>query len=1228
MVEVFEPEKALREQIERRILVLDGAMGTQIQALGLQEDDYRGSRFAEHDRPLRGCNDVLSLTQPQLIEQIHLRYLAAGADIIETNTFNSNAISLADYGLSEHVAELNRAAVRCARRALNRFGSSAGRPRFIAGSIGPTNRTASIAPNSADSTERDVSFEQLASAYQEQVAALIEAGVDILMPETAFDTLNLKACLFAIQKCFEEYGRRLPVIASATISDRSGRTLSGQTLEAFWISVSHAELFAIGLNCGLGPEPMRPFIEELSGLVPIYTSCHPNAGIPNDMGEYDLGPQAMADVLGQFAAEGWVNIVGGCCGSTPEHIAAVAAALDRLEPRRPKPRPRYMQLSGLEPLEIRPDSNLILIAERTNVMGSRQFARLIREGRFEQAVQIARQQLQAGANIIDVCMDEAMLEGEWAMQKFLNAIGSDPEVARVPVMIDSSKWSVIEAGLKCLQGKGIVNSISLKEGEEQFIEQARAIRRYGSAVVVMAFDEAGQATSIEHKVRIAERAYRLLTERAGFDPNDIIFDPNVLAVGTGIEEHNHYAINFIEATRQIKQKLPEMKVSGGVSNLSFAFRGNNVVREAMHAAFLYHARAAGLDMAIVNPAALAVYEQISPELLERVEDVLFDRRPDATARLVELASTRKDTQAEPEPREHWRSLSLEERIRHAMVHGIEQYIEADVTEARDKYGTCLAVIEGPLMDGMRTVGELFGQGKMFLPQVVRSARVMRRAVQYLEPFMQREQQQGCEQSKARAKVLLATVKGDVHDIGKNIVGTVLSCNNYEVIDLGVMVPGEQILRAAREHQVDAIGLSGLITPSLEEMVHVAGVLGRAGLDTPLLIGGATTSPVHTATKIAPAYGHTTVHVPDASRCPAVLESLLSPAKKEQFAEQIRAEQEQLVASYRRRQRRRIVPFEQACAQRFACDWQSVPIQQPAFLGLNVLDEFPLDELVHYIDWSPLFWAWDMRGRYPSILEHPEKGAEARRLLDDARRLLDQIVEGRLLKARAVYGFWPANAELNDVLLWADEQRSGPIERLPMLRQQWQRRGQKAFYSLADFVAPIENRRLDFIGAFALSSGFGSDELVRRFKRAGDDYRAILAKVLADRLAEAFAERLHQIVRQQWYAPDEKLSIEELLAEKYRGIRPAPGYPACPDHSEKARLFRLLEVQTRVGMRLTENFAMIPAASICGWFFAHPQGRYFAIDAIGRDQLQDYARRKGEPAATVERWLSHWLAYEP
>jgi len=1223
--------EVLETLLQQRILVLDGAMGTMVHRLKFGEDQYRGERFRDHSHDLKNFIDILVLTQPDAIAEIHRNYLESGADIVETNTFGATSVAMADFGLSDCVRELNLAAVGLARRVVDEISlKTPDKPRFVAGSIGPTNKQLSIAGNVNDPGYRSATFDEMVETYYEQVDALVEGGVDILLCETAFDTLVLKACLFAIEKYFDDHGVRLPVMASFTIFD-GGRTLSAQTVEACWNSISNANLLSVGMNCALGPDMLRPHVEELSRIAPIYTSCYPNAGLPNAFGGFDETPEMMARVLGEFAANGWLNIVGGCCGTTPAHIKAIAEAVAGKKPRRrPKIEP-LTRLSGLEPLTIRPESNFLMIGERTNVTGSKKFAKLILNEKYEEAVAVAREQVEAGANVIDVNMDEGMLDGEAAMTKFLNLISAEPEIARVPIMVDSSKWSVIEAGLKCIQGKGIVNSISLKEGEEQFLHYARLVRRYGAAVVVMAFDEEGQATEIDRKVEICQRAYKLLTEKVGMPAEDIIFDPNILTVATGIEEHDNYAVNFFEATKLIKQRCPGAKVSGGVSNVSFSFRGNDVVREAIHAAFLYHGIRAGLDMGIVNAGQLAVYEEIPKDLLERVEDVLLNRRPDATERLVAFAETVKKQAGGGETATlAWRNEPLEKRLAHALVKGIVDFIEQDAEEARQKYDRCLSIIEGPLMDGMSIVGDLFGAGKMFLPQVVKSARVMKKAVAYLLPFMEQEKiAAGTASQKERGTVLMATVKGDVHDIGKNIVGVVLGCNNYKVIDLGVMVPCEKILETAKTEGVDMIGLSGLITPSLDEMVHVAGEMQRQGFTMPLLIGGATTSAKHTAVKIAPAYQHTTVHVLDASRSVGVVDRLISPDLRAGFEAKNREDQEALVESYNQRQQVTLVPYEQARARKFPTDWAKIEIAKPAFTGVRQLDDFPLETLVEFIDWSPFFMTWELKGKYPKIFSDPTYGESAQKLYDDARALLDEIVTKKLLRAKGVYGFWPANAVGDDIALYVDESRKQEIARIHTLRQQWERKGQGHFRALSDYIAPLETGRPDYVGAFAVTAGIGADVLVKKYDADHDDYNSIMVKALADRLAEAFAECLHQTARADWgYGAREHLSNDELIAEKYRGIRPAPGYPACPDHTEKRTLFDLLDATSVGGIALTESFAMTPAASVSGWYFSHPEARYFAVDRLGEDQVRDYAQRKGTTLAEIERWLAPNLGYKP
>lgn len=1229
MSEIQAKGKLLERLLEERILVLDGAMGTMIQRLHLDEAAYRGERFAGHSCDVRGNHDLLSLTQPRAVKDIHDQYLAAGADIIETNTFNANPVALADYGLEALAYEINLAAARIACSAVAEVeAADPSQRRFVAGSIGPTNKTASISPDVDNPAHRAVTFDQLVAASEIQVMGLVDGGVDALLVETVFDTLNAKAVFFAIDRCCERLGCCLPVMVSMTITDASGRTLSGQTPEAFWISVSHTPLLSVGINCALGPAEMRMHLEDLSALIPVYLSCHPNAGLPNAFGGYDQTPDEMARILGEYAANGWINIVGGCCGTTPEHIRAIAQTVRRHPPRTPVVPAPYTRLSGLEALTIRPETNFVNIGERTNVAGSPKFARLILGGKFEEALAVARQQVEGGAQIIDINMDEGMLDSEAAMTHFLNLVAAEPDIARVPVMIDSSKWSVIEAGLKCLQGKGIVNSISLKEGEEEFRQRARMLRRYGAAMIVMAFDEEGQAVTTDRRVAICERAYRILTEEVGIPPEDIIFDPNVLTVGTGIEEHNHYAASFFDATSLLKHAFPLSKVSGGVSNVSFAFRGNTAVREAMHAAFLYHAIHAGLDMGIVNAGQLAVYEEIPRDLLDLVEDVLLDRRPDATERLTLYAESVREHERAQSEAETWRSADVEERLAHALIKGITDYIEADVEEARVKYGKPLSVIEGPLMSGMNAVGDLFGSGKMFLPQVVKSARVMKKAVASLLPFLEADKA-ATGGISTRGKIVMATVKGDVHDIGKNIVGVVLGCNNYQVVDLGVMVPRERILSAARELQADMIGLSGLITPSLEEMVVVAREMEREGFKIPLLIGGATTSQAHTAVKIAPVYSGAVVYVPDASRAATVVGSLMRPVSRDGFVAAVRiAQQEIRTAHKERKPQRAMLTLDEARKRRFRSTWDEAEIAIPSFTGERTLLDFPLDQIVPFVDWSPFFHAWELRGRFPGILDDAKVGERARELYHDGRVLLDEIVTRRLIAARAVYGFFPANSDGDDIEIYSDESGSHVLAGFHTLRQQTAKPEGQPQLALADFVAPKNLGKRDYLGAFALTAGLGVDELCRRFEAGYDDYRSILTKALADRLAEAFAECLHKKVREEWgYGRGENLCLEDLIHERYRGIRPAPGYPACPDHSEKRALFDLLKVEERIGMLLTENFAMVPASSVCGFYFAHPDARYFSVGKIGADQAAAYAKRKKMTQKMVERWLAPNLGYD-
>jgi len=1216
--------QVLKELLSQRILILDGAMGTMLQRHKLQEEDFRGARFASHPSDLRGNSDLLVLTRPEIVSGIHEEYLAAGADIIETNTFTATTIAQADYGLEHLVHELNVQASRLAKDAAAKFtAKDPKRPRFVAGSIGPLNKTLSISPSVNDPSFRAVSFPEVEKAYAEQVHGLLEGGVDLLLVETIFDTLNCKAALVAIDKVFAAHGRRIPVVISVTITDRSGRTLSGQTIDAFWVSVAHSNPLMVGLNCALGANEMRPYVEELANSAPqTFIHCYPNAGLPNAMGEFDEKPSDTACVLREFADAGFVNLLGGCCGTSPDHIAAIAKAVEGCKPRqRGKAKYPYTRYSGLETLEIRAESNFMMVGERTNVTGSKKFARLIKEDKHQEALAVALDQVRGGANLLDVNMDEGMLDGEKAMRSFLNLVATEPEISRIPIMVDSSKWTILEQGLQCIQGKGIVNSISLKEGEADFLEKARTVKRYGAGVIVMAFDEEGQAVDADRRVAICQRAYELLTKQVGFDPLDIVFDPNILAIATGIEEHATYAKSFIEATRRIKEACPGAKISGGVSNLSFSFRGNDVVREAMHAAFLYHAIKAGMDMGIVNAGQLAVYEDIPKDLLEHVEDVIFDRRPDATERLVTFAEQVKGSGKKREIDLSWRDAPVEKRLSHALVHGVVDFIEADVEEARKKFARPLEVIEGPLMDGMKIVGDLFGEGKMFLPQVVKSARAMKQAVAVLLPYMEAEKLAAGAAAKAKGKVLLATVKGDVHDIGKNIVGVVLGCNNFDVVDLGVMVSADKILNAAVEQKADIVGLSGLITPSLDEMVHVAREMERRGMHLPLLIGGATTSKQHTAVKIAPGYHGETVHVLDASRAAAVVSSLLDADKRKALDVENRKEQARLRELFAKKQQAPLVAYAEAREQRTRLSFDDLPV--PAFVGRREIRSAPLEEIVKYIDWTFFFTAWELVGKFPGILDHPEQGKAARELYTDALKILDRILEEKLLTANAVYGFWPAASDGDDVVLF---EGNAERARFPMLRQQVVKTDGTPYRSLADFVKPRGDGPRDHVGAFAVTAGIGLDALVAEYERKNDTYSAIIAKALADRLAEAFAEMLHAQVRREWgYGKDEQLSSEDLIAEKYRGIRPALGYPACPDHTEKGDLFALLGAR-EVGLDLTESFAMTPAASVSGLYFAHPESRYFAVGRLGKDQVEDYARRKGMTVEEAERWLSPVLGY--
>ncbi|HKI37966.1 MAG TPA: methionine synthase [Gemmataceae bacterium] len=1221
----------LDDLLSQRILLLDGSMGAYIFAREPTEDDYRGVRFRNHPKSLKNCTDALVLTQPGLIEDIHRAYLDAGSDIIETCTFNATPLALTEFGLEEHVGEINRTAAEIARRAADDWmRRDPDRPRFVAGSIGPTTKTLYIEVGHEDT--RSYSFDDFVATYTAQIEALVAGGVDLLAAETGNDILVLKACLFAIEKYFAEHNVRLPVIVSGTIY-ADGRTLFSETPEAFYVSVAHFDALSVGFNCGVGIDQLRGAVESLAGIARKPIHVYPNAGKPDGMGGFTGDRDHTAAALGEFARNGWVNLVGGCCGTTPDWIAAIGRAVEGVAPRRVPDLPAWSYYCGNEVLVVRPETNFVMVGERCNITGSLKFKRLIKEGDYDAAVKVAREQVQNGANILDVNMDADLIDSEEAMTRFLRLIANEPDLTRVPIMIDSSKWSVIEAGLKCIQGKPIVNSISLKEGEAKFLEQARLVKRYGAAAVVMAFDETGQAVTRDRKVEISACAYRLLTEEVGFDPSDIIFDVNILIVGTGMEVDNNNAVEFIESVRELKRLFPKAKTSGGVSNVSFSFRGPQfeAVREAMNSAFLYHAINAGLDMGIVNAGQLQVYEEIPAELRERVEDVLLNRRPDATDRLVEFAksasfSGRSQSGAQAQA---WRELPVEERLKHALINGVVDYIDQDVEEARHRYDRPLALIEGPLMDGMNVVGDLFGAGKMFLPQVVKSARVMKKAVAYLLPFLEAAKAAGqAGPRRARAKIVMATVKGDVHDIGKNIVGVVLACNDYEVIDLGVMVPCEKILQTAREQAADLVGLSGLITPSLDEMVHVAREMERQGFTMPLLIGGATTSAKHTAVKIAPAYKGTVLHVKDASRSVGALDRLTRPEQKELLDRDNRAAQQREREAFAKRRQRKLVPYAEALRRRFTIDWTKEPPARPSFLGRRVLRDFPLAAVLPYIDWSPFFMAWELNGKYPGILDDPKVGTEARKLLADAQVLLKRIVDATLLTAHAVYGFWPANADGDDVVVYADESRTAEAARFPMLRQQWEREGQTTFRSLADYVAPVGSGTADYLGAFAVTAGVGMESLVASFKAAHDDYGAIMAEALADRLAEALAELLHQRARHDWgYGKGERLSKDELIAEKYRGIRPAAGYPSCPDHSEKATLWRLLGAEASADIRLTESYAMWPAASVSGLYFSHPEARYFAVDLVTRDQVEDYARRKGRPLKEVERWLAPNLAYE-
>ncbi len=1221
--------ETLKKILSERILLLDGSMGVFIQRYKLSEEQFRGNRFKNHPADLKGNNDILVLTQPEIIKGIHRSYLEAGADVIETNTFNGTSISQSDYKTENFVYEINFEAAKIAKEVVNEF-SKKNKPRFVAGALGPTNKTLSISPDVNDPGFRSVTFDQVAASFKEQARGLIDGGADVLLVETMIDTLNAKAALYGIMELCEETGNQIPIMVSGSIIDLSGRTLSGQNTEAFWNSISHTKnLLSVGLNCSLGPKQMRPFISELSRIANVFISLYPNAGLPNEFGGYDESPEAMSEVLEEYASEGFLNIVGGCCGTTPEHIKAFSEITKKYPPRKIPKLKKYLRLSGLEPLTLRPDTNFVNIGERTNVTGSRKFARLIKENKYEEALSVAKEQVENGAQILDINMDEGLINSEEAVTKFLKLLAVEPDIARVPIMLDSSKWSVLEAGLKCLQGKGIVNSISMKEGEEIFKEHARKILRYGAAVVVMAFDEQGQADTLERKISICERAYKILTEEVGFPPQDIILDPNIFAVATGIEGHNQYALNYIEAVRWIKKNLPFAQVSGGVSNVSFSFRGNDLVREAMHSAFLYHAIEAGMDMGIVNAGQLTVYGEIPKDLLERVEDVLLNRRTDATERLVEFANTLTQEVRSEKQEDEWRKNSVEERLKHSLIKGIVDYIDQDIEEARQKYSKPLDVIEGPLMSAMNVVGDLFGSGKMFLPQVVKSARVMKKAVAYLIPFIEEEKEQSGD-TKAKGKILLATVKGDVHDIGKNIVGVVLGCNNYDIIDLGVMVPSDKILSTAIEKNVDAIGLSGLITPSLDEMVHIAKEMERMKIDLPLLIGGATTSRLHTAVRISPAFSGITVHVLDASKSVGVVSSLLNKETKKVFSKGIKEEYSKLKSEHAKKQSEKdFLTIEQARKNKLNIDWANYQIKKPNKLGITVLQNYSLEEIRKYIDWTPFFLTWELKGRYPEIFNNTDYGKEAKKIFDDANHLLDKIIKDKLLTANSVCGLFTANSLDDDIEIYSDDSRKGILETLNTIRQQSIKSNGIPNIALSDFITPKENRSEDYIGMFAVTTGIGIEKIIEQFEKQHDDYNSIMTKAIADRLAEAFTELLHEKVRKDFwgYAAEEKLSNKDLIAEKYTGTRPAPGYPAQPDHTEKLKIWKLLNVEKNTSIILTESLAMYPAASVCGLYFAHPQSKYFTVGKIGKDQVEDYRKRKGISLKEAEKWLRPILNYD-
>jgi 5-methyltetrahydrofolate--homocysteine methyltransferase len=1219
----------LEKELNKRIVLLDGPRGTMIQKRKLTEEQFRGERFKDHTSDLKGNNDILNITQPQIIQEIYEQYLDAGSDIIGTNTFNSTSISQADYNTQQFAYEINLEAAKVAKIAAEKFTArDTSKPRYVAGAIGPMNKTLSISPDVNDPGFRSVTFDEIKDSYTEQVRGLIDGGVDLLLVETVFDTLNCKAALFAINEYFDKIGKRLPIMVSGTIVDMSGRTLSGQTVEAFLNSISHADIFSIGLNCSLGAKEMRPYIEELSEKAGVYISCYPNAGLPNAFGGYDELPEETAALLLDFAKSGFLNFVGGCCGTTPDHIRQIGKVIEGLAPRVVPEITPYLRLSGLEALNITPQTNFVNIGERTNITGSAKFAKLIREDNYEEALSVALQQVESGAQVIDINMDEGMIDGVAAMVKFLKLIAVEPDIAKVPVMLDSSRWGIIEEGLKCLQGKGIVNSISLKEGEDKFREHARKVKMYGAAVIVMAFDEDGQADSFERKIQVCKRSYDILVNEVGFPPQDIIFDPNILTVATGIDEHNNYAVDYINATKWIKENLPGAKVSGGVSNISFSFRGNNVVREAMHSAFLYHAIKAGMDMGIVNAGMIEVYDEIPKDLLELVEDVLLNRRDDATERLVQFADTIKTKGKVIEQDNSWRNAPVEERLKHALIKGIVEFIDADTEEARLKYPKPLDVIEGPLMDGMNVVGDLFGSGKMFLPQVVKSARVMKKSVAILTPYIELEKAAGS--SKTNGTILMATVKGDVHDIGKNIVGVVLGCNNYEVIDLGVMVSAEKILQTAKEKNVDIIGLSGLITPSLDEMVHVAKEMERQGFKVPLLIGGATTSKIHAAVKIAPNYSSPTVHVLDASRSVTVAGSLMNKDNRESFVGAVKQEYERMRISHKgRKDEKKFLTLEQSREKGLKLDWSKVKSVKPAFIGNKVFDNFPLEKIREKIDWTPFFLTWELKGKYPKIFDDPNYGPEAKKIYNDANKLLDDIIKNKWLTAKAVIGLYPANSEGDDIELYTNDTRGEVQATFHTLRQQVQKTNEQPYLALSDFIAPKDSGVNDYIGAFAVTTGIGIEKMLEKFKKEHDDYSSIMTKAIADRLAEAFAELMHELVRKEFwgYSKEEKLDNDKLIAEEYDGIRPAPGYPAQPDHTEKRILFDLLNAEEKADIVLTESFAMYPASSVSGLYFSHPESQYFNVGKIGRDQVEEYAVRKNMPIDEIERWLAPILGYE-